>query len=199
MSAPRALRHGAGAGLLVLLLAYGHASWADADALWRLLADGGKVVLVRHAPVATGAQDGDPRHRDPTCRAERNLSAAGREAAAELGRRFRDRGVAVDRVLHSPYCRTTDTARLAFGAAEPAAELALLEVLPAAEAAQQTAALQALIASHAGPGTLVLVTHEPNIRAVSFELVRHLDAVVVEPGPGDAFEELGVIRFLPRE
>jgi hypothetical protein len=41
----------------------------------------------------------------------------------------------------------------------------------------------------------VLVTHEPNISAVSFEIVRHLDMVIFEPKGGADFEELGVIRF----
>lgn len=112
-----------------------------------------------------------------------------------LGRRFAEHGVSVARVLHSPYCRTTDTARLAFGDAEPADYLFLLEAVDSTQALRQTDELRAVLASFGGTGNLVLVTHEPNINAVSFELVKHLDVLVIEPKAGKDFEELGIIRF----
>ena len=52
-----------------------------------------------------------------------------------------------------------------------------------------------LVGSYTGEGNLILITHQPNIRAVSFELLKHLDFLVVEPTGGTDFEELGVIRF----
>jgi len=167
---------------------------ADSE-LWDALRAGGKVVLMRHAPVAAGPDAGDPLVRDPSCRSERNLSNEGRQRAMALGRRFAEHGVSVARVLHSPYCRTTDTARLAFGDAEPADYLFLLEAVDLTQALRQTDELRAVLASFGGTGNLVLVTHEPNINAVSFELVKHLDVLVIEPKAGKDFEELGIIRF----
>ena len=99
------------------------------EALWSALEEGGKVVLMRHAPVKVGADAGSPLVRDPSCRRERNLSLQGKRQAREIGRKFAQHRVPVSQVLHSPFCRTTETAQLAFGEADPAGYLSLLEVL----------------------------------------------------------------------
>jgi phosphohistidine phosphatase SixA len=102
-------------------------------------------------------------------------------------------------VLHSPFCRTTDTANTAFDKASPAEYLSLLEVLEPAQAAQQTTQLNQVIESYKAKGNLVLVTHEPNISAVSFELIKHLDILVIDPNGDGEYTELGVIRFSASE
>jgi phosphohistidine phosphatase SixA len=165
------------------------------NALWEALQAGGKVVLVRHAEIERGEGQPDPRVRDASCRTEAKLSAQGRQDAAELGRRFRAHGIAVSQVRHSPFCRTTETATIAFERATPAEFLALIEDMPAEEAAAQTHHLQQVIGAHDGPGALVLITHRPNIAAVSFELLDSLDALVLAPDGAGDYEELGVIRF----
>jgi phosphohistidine phosphatase SixA len=165
------------------------------EALWSALEEGGKVVLMRHAPVKVGTDAGSPLVRDPSCRRERNLSLQGKRQAREIGRKFAQQRVPVSQVLHSPFCRTTETAQLAFGEADPAGYLSLLEVLEPEEAERQTLELSTIIGSYSGSGNLVLVTHEPNISAVSFELLRHLDLLILEPTGGSEFEEMGVIRF----
>jgi len=103
--------------------------------------------------------------------------------------------VPVSQVFYSPFCRTAETAQLAFGEASPANYLSLLEILAPGQAERQTLELSRVIGSYSGSGNLVLVTHEPNISAVSFELVKHLDLLVLEPKGGSEFEELGIIRF----
>ena len=187
------------AGVLLLLLFVATHSVCANDELWEALKAGGKVVLMRHAPVEGGADRGNPLLRDPSCKGERNLSSQGKLDAAEVGRRFREHGVRVAQVLHSPFCRTTETAERAFGTATAAEYLSLLEILSAEEAAQQTERLNRTIGSYAGEGNLVLVTHEPNINSVSFETVRHLDFVVLDPAGGAEFVELGVVRFTGSE
>ena len=183
--------------LALLPIALVTATVADADegALWQALAEGGKVVLMRHAPVDRGSAAGSPLVRDPTCAGERNLSEQGQRFAALAGERFRTQRVPVERVMHSPYCRTTDTANLAFVDAQPAGFLSLIEVLGPEDASEQTEKLNDTIGTYEGAGNLVLVTHEPNINAVSFEMVKHLDMLVLEPSGDGDFEELGVIRF----
>lgn len=169
---------------------------ADAsEDLWTALEEGGKVVLMRHAPVEGGADAPSPLVRDPSCGEERNLSSQGKRNAQEIGGRFAEHQVPVSQVFYSPFCRTAETAQLAFGEASPANYLSLLEILAPAEAERQTLKLSQVIGSYDGSGNLVLVTHEPNIRAVSFELVKHLDLLIIEPKGGSEFEELGVIRF----
>jgi phosphohistidine phosphatase SixA len=149
--------------------------FADSDAaLWDSLQAGGKVVLLRHAPIERGHGRPDPRVRDPSCQTEAMLSTQGRQDAAELGRRFREHQVPVSSVGHSPYCRTTDTAMIAFDQALPAAFLSLIEGLPPEAAAKRTEQLEQVISAHTEDGTLILVTHGPNIAALSFELLVQL-------------------------
>ena len=164
------------------------------DAIWAKLAEGGKVVLMRHAPVVQGRDGGNSLLRDPSCKQERNLSDEGRQVAKAVGERFRARSIPVAEVRHSPYCRTTDTAKIAFGKGSEADFLSLLEVLPPDAASAQTAKLNEVIGSYKGEGNLVLVTHEPNINAVSFEMMNTADFLVLQPEGGSNFKELGVIR-----
>ena len=178
--------------LMVFLIQGAYAS----DDLWAVLKKGGKVVLMRHAQVEPGSESANSLIRDPSCKTERNLSSKGKRDARELGNRFTQHYISVSRVLHSPFCRTTETAQLAFGRAGPANYLSLLEILESSEAASQTEVLSKVIGSYTGDGNLVLVTHEPNISALSFELIKHLDFLVIQPKGNSEFEELGVIRFL---
>lgn len=180
------------ASVLMLLFARGACAGDD---LWAVLQEGGKVVLVRHAPVEQGAGAANPLIRDASCEGERKLSSQGQRDAQALGRRFAEHRIAIAKVFHSPFCRTAETARLAFGEASPADYLSLLEILAPGEAARQTEVLSRVLGSYSGEGNLVLVTHQPNISAVSFELVKHLDFLVIEPKAGSEFEELGVVRF----
>jgi hypothetical protein len=80
------------------------------DALRR----GGCVIYFRHA--ATNPEQADT--IDPRlgrCEAQRNLSPDGRRMAAEIGGAFKTLRIPVGKVVSSPYCRTVDTAMLAFG------------------------------------------------------------------------------------
>ena len=165
------------------------------DELWSTLAEGGKVLIMRHAPVMQGRENGNSLVRDPSCQKERNLSDEGKLKAVLLGKKFKALHIPVSEVRHSPYCRTTDTARLVFGEGVPEKSLSLLEVLETDESAQQTDQLNQIIGSYSGKGNLVLISHEPNISAVSFEQAKYLDFVVFQPIGGNEFEELGIARF----
>ena len=99
------------------------------EALWSALKAGGKVVLMRHAAVERGS--GRPLHLIPGCDGEMRLSMAGQRQAEEVGKAFRKRKIPVGNVLASPYCRTMETARVAFGSAKTSTVLHLLESLDA--------------------------------------------------------------------
>lgn len=165
------------------------------EALWAKLAEGGKVVLMRHGSLKTGHGNGNSLIRDPSCKQERNLSDEGKHEAKTVGERFRARNIQIEAVRHSPFCRTADTAKLAFGNGSEAGYLSLLEVLGPEAAAAQTAQLNQVVGSYAGKGNLVLVTHEPNINAVSFEMMKNSDFLVLQPKGGSEFEELGMMRW----
>ena len=102
--------------LLVGVLTAPTAVAADEE-VWALLKGGGHVILIRHAITTPGVGD-PPGMRVDDCSTQRNLTDEGRRDARRLGEAFRARGLVVDRVLSSPWCRCLETARLAFGAAE---------------------------------------------------------------------------------
>ena len=106
---------------LVLVLVVGltlmpAATVGASEHLWTHLKAGGQVVLIRHAITTPGVGD-PPGMRLDDCSSQRNLTDEGRRDARRLGEAFRARGLPVDRVLSSPWCRCLETARLAFGAA----------------------------------------------------------------------------------
>lgn len=171
---------------------------AKADqALWAALKDGGKVVLMRHAAVERGKVSG-LRHVPGDCSQELNLSQAGRTQAKKVGESFRQHGIVIGDVLASPFCRTMDTAKLAFGKAKASEALRLLEALPPGQADQVTAQAMKLVGEYKGKGNLVLVTHEPNIIALAFETVEFGGMLVLAPKGADQFDVLGKLPA-PRE
>jgi len=173
------------------LLATGPARAEEPSRL--LLADGGRTVLIRHA-LAPGT--GDPAGFDlADCATQRNLSEEGRAQARRIGARFSRWGVQVDAVLSSRWCRSLETARLAFGAdgVEPFAPLDSFFGDRPAEPAQ-TAATKARIAGFDGDGVQVMVTHQVNITALTGIVPAQGEAIVVEPD-GDEVAVVGRIRF----
>lgn len=87
------------------------------DTIAKRLAAGGVVIAFRHA-LAPGTFD-PPGFRLDDCSTQRNLNDEGRAQAQRIGAWFRQRGLAPAAVRTSPWCRCIDTARLAFGRAEP--------------------------------------------------------------------------------
>jgi phosphohistidine phosphatase SixA len=127
-----------------------------AEPVWDALRAPGAVVIVRHS-FAPGAFD-PPNARLDDCSTQRNLDETGRAQARRIGEAFRKNGIAVGTVLSSPRCRCMDTARLAFGSAQPMA--ALGGALRDQELRQrQLAEIRKRIAAHASGPPLVLVTH----------------------------------------
>jgi hypothetical protein len=84
----------------------------EGTALVDALRDGGYVIFFRHAATTRSGQPDDDL---TTCATQRNLNAEGRRQARAIGAAFRELDIPVGRVIASPYCRTKDTARLAFG------------------------------------------------------------------------------------
>ena len=173
-----ALRLLCAAGLALAALAPVAAA-ADADA-WRALAQPGAIVLFRHA-TAPGVGD-PPGFRLDDCATQRNLDEQGRAEARRLGARFRERGVAVGAVLTSQWCRTRETARLAFGDRvrdEPAFNSFFGQGGPGREA--QTERARRVLRDGKGPGVLVVVTHQVNISALTGQGASSAEGVVVQP------------------
>ena len=156
---------------------------APAADVWETLAAGGQVVLIRHAE-APGV--GDPANFTlGDCSTQRNLSDGGRAQAERLGATFRERGVTVEQVLTSGWCRCMDTGTLAFGMADVWPPLNSF-FRDASTNATQTAEVRARIAAWAGPGTLALVTHQVNITALTDIYPASGEIVALTPAPDRA-------------
>jgi phosphohistidine phosphatase SixA len=135
------------------------------DPGWVALKSPGAIVLFRHA-LAPGGGD-PPGFKASDCTTQRNLSEEGKDQAKRIGETLRDPGIKVQAVWHSEWCRTRDTAQLAF----PDLREPTLRPEPAfnsffsdrSKASAQTAAARKLLLAWRGPGALVVVTHQVNI------------------------------------
>ncbi|OIJ19021.1 histidine phosphatase family protein [Anaerobacillus alkalidiazotrophicus] len=78
------------------------------------LQEGGYILYARHAEATVGMDD--PNLSFENCATQRNLSAVGRRQAETYGRTLRNFEIPTAYpVLASPFCRTIETAELAFG------------------------------------------------------------------------------------
>jgi len=178
------------AGALCALIGLPGAAFAS-DELWALLKGGGQVILMRHAITTPGVGD-PPGMRLDDCSTQRNLTDEGRRHARQAGEALRARGVPVDRVVASPWCRCVETARLAFGTAETSPALGNLYG-NSKNSAPQVRAMQALIAERRGAGNLILVSHGSTISALTGEYLDTAEMLVVTPQDGGRLVSRGRI------
>ncbi|GHD10342.1 histidine phosphatase family protein [Tianweitania populi] len=162
---------------LVLVVAPASAT----EAGWALLREGGHVVLLRHG-YAAGTTD-SPKIDLDDCRTQRGLSDRGKQQARRIGSLFAARAEPVEQVYTSRFCRTRETADLAFGSS-------LVKDLPALDPASDPAAAEtarseifALVEGFTGSGNLVLVTHDDVIRSLTGAGAREGEAVIVKRNP----------------
>src|SRR5512134_1792259 len=102
--------------LLSLLVLVGTASAQPSAELVGRLREGGYVLYLRHASTDFGQND-SRMTRFEDCASQRNLTDRGRDEARALGEHLRRLKIPIGEVLASPFCRTMETARLAFGKA----------------------------------------------------------------------------------
>jgi phosphohistidine phosphatase SixA len=169
--------------LLALALAFGIAPALAADdgrEAWAALVQGGHVALIRHGNAPPGYGGDPPGFRIDDCTTQRNLDERGREQARALGEAFRSRGVRVDRVESSPWCRCLETARMmAVGPVDSTWAVAASDKSP-----ERLAALKQKVSSWRGPGTLVLVTHALTVQSLVDILPGQAETVVLRPKLG---------------
>ena len=135
----------------------------DVEAMLRA---GGCAVVLRHAQTEPGVGD-PPGFRLGQCSTQRNLSDAGREQAALIGRWFSSRSLKPSSLWSSPWCRCKDTAA-ALGPYQVLAALAST-FEGKSNALAQTAALHKRLATIKPLQFEVWVTHQVNITALSGE------------------------------
>ena len=178
--------------MLLTLLALGLAAPALADdSLLRDLRAGGHIIFLRHAE--TGPAWPDQRQAVlGDCDSQRDLNATGRADAQAIGQAITALGIPVDAVLASPYCRTMETAALAFGRVQPewALNLPTDTLSPMAHAVMGFDLLQLLARRPLGAGNLVLVGHSYHV-AVAFGPLPEPQGAAIIIGPGGARAMIG--------
>ena len=157
---------------VVCLLALG-ALQASAQDAWQSITPG-TVVLFRHALAPGGGDPAGFQLND--CRTQRNLSADGQAQAQRIGAAFQQRGIEVNAVWSSQWCRTRETADLAFPGKRVDQPLFNSFFGTPAQGAMQTQAALDLLASRKAQGVMVIVTHQVNIT--------ELTGVVPDSGEG---------------
>jgi Histidine phosphatase superfamily (branch 1) len=124
-------------------------AWAQADAaLVERLREGGYVLYMRHAATDMSRNDAGMKSYED-CANQRNLTDRGREDARAIAAHIQRLRIPIGKVLASPFCRTMETARLAFGRAEASSEARsnLKELLSSPVATGENLA----ISSHGNP------------------------------------------------
>ena len=158
---------------------------------------GGVVLVIRHAATDFSKPDQNPVDLKD-CRTQRNLSAEGRRDARLIGEGARRLQLRLGAVLSSAFCRTRETARLAFGRATVSP--ALLNTVTADHDAawrRQIRAARRLLATKPAAGRVtVLVTHGSVVSDATGQILEEGETLVFRPLGGERFRLIG--RILPR-
>ena len=102
--------------LLAILLFACPALAQPSPELLSRLREGGYVLYLRH--TSTDFSQNDSRMTSfEDCATQRNLTDRGRDEARAIGEHVKRLKIPIGEVLASPFCRTMETARLAFGKA----------------------------------------------------------------------------------
>lgn len=172
----------------VFLLVMGTAIQAQTSlkgaALIEALQEGGYVIYFRHAATDRGGVDSI----DMPPEQQRNLSKSGIADSKAIGDAFRKLAIPVGRVLASPFERTKDTARLAFGRVEARSELLGL-LSDDAGARKRAAFLRRMLNTPPAPGkNRILSAHYSNIQRVAGITLAESEAAVFRPMGSGGFE-----------
>lgn len=157
----------------------------DESKLLGAMREGGTILLIRHAATESGIGD-PPEFRLGDCGTQRNLSVAGRADARLLGERLRAAGIPVAEVRSSRWCRSMDTAVLAF---EPDMRVLGWDALNSffggqGDRSNQVAEMLSR-ATHVPRGSnWVWVTHQVNITGLTSEFAAPGEVVVARPREG---------------
>jgi len=178
---------------LFLLLFVAPSAWAQPDpALLSQLRQGGFVLYMRHALTDMSKNDAKMTNYDD-CANQRNLTDQGRAEARAVGAHIKRLGIPIGDVVASPFCRTMETARLAYGQATPTEKL---RALPgSAGDAKRFAPLKELLSTVTPGGrNLVAVGHAIPFHAVAGPPFLEEGEIAAVRPEGSGFTVVGRIR-----
>ncbi len=157
-----------------------------------LLRHGGYVLYFRHAATDLTKNDAGMTSFDD-CPTQRNLVDRGRADARAIGAAIRALGIPIGKVRASPFCRTVETAELAFGRAEKTSDVRGGPAQPDDDA--RYAMLRRLLSQPPARGANdVIVSHgNPFYALAGPPYLAEGEAAVVQPA-GDGFKVIARIR-----
>jgi len=169
----------------------------QASSLVSNLKKGGYVIYFQHAKTNPMERDSDPRNME-NCATQRNLSEGGREQAALIGEAFAAMEIPVSKVYASPYCRSMNTAKIAFGTITRITKSYDLKGIRYADRHESNRRVNVLINMLSSiPRKLnentILVSHAENIREAAGYEMNEGDALVVLPMEKEGFK---VVAFI---
>ena len=148
---------------LVVVAAYGQPP--SPSNLLPELRKGGYILYVRHPQTNPDQSDTDPLHLD-NIKAQRQLTAQGRQQAKTIGEAFRAQKIPVEKVISSKFYRAYEAAKL-LDVGEVTTTLDVTEgglVVSPNENERRAKALRQLLATPPPRGTnLIIVSHKPNL------------------------------------
>jgi phosphohistidine phosphatase SixA len=177
------------------LAAFVSLSWAQPDsALLKQLREGGYVLYLRHASTDFSQNDANMKGYED-CANQRNLTDKGRAEARAVGEHVKRLGIPIGVVLASPFCRTMETARLAFGSAQPMTEVRGGPARP--EDPKRYEGLRKLLSSSVPKGqNLVISSHGNPFHAVAGPpYLAEGEMAVIRPQGDSRFAVVGKIRL----
>lgn len=164
------------------------------------LRGGGFVVYLRHSTTDWSQNERElawvpemllDRSLLAACDRQRLLSDEGRSQARAVGERIRGQGFPVGQVLASPWCRTRETAELAFGGADVARDkLFDTGYLPAGSGERNgfRDALRGLLSDAPGAGSnTFIIGHMPQLSDAAGVQLGEGEAAIFEPGGDGKF------------
>lgn len=177
---------------------------AEVDRMWGLIRQGGLVLLMRHGKTDPTPPDNQSGITVGDCTTQRNLSVAGRDDSARLADAAKQRGMPIEAVLTSEFCRAQQTAtglvplakrgvvvwdRLNFVAGLSAATRAALSE-PAL-----ISEVGAYLSAYRGAANLVVVTHtnitNPLLTPLGVETLQEGEFALLRPLGAGRFDYLG--------
>lgn len=161
------------------------------------LRQGGYILYVRHGEATVGEDLPNIDFND--CSTQRNLSEAGRRQAAQFGEAMRRLQIPIQTpVIASPFCRTRETAELAFGKNKVQTDSFWVRIynlgssLPPAEQQVILDDLSSILEVLPSPRTNKVIIAHSFPRGVGLGEITNLGTVIVKPGGrGHGFEVVG--------
>ncbi|MBI6875642.1 histidine phosphatase family protein [Clostridium aciditolerans] len=159
-----------------------------------LLRKGGYILYARHGEATVGIDQ--PNLNFWNCFTQRNLSELGRRQAVYYGQILRNLRIPISYpIIASPFCRTIETAQLAFGSANVQIDPFLFEIYRLDEnlsSAEQKRILDSLdsrleIKPPQGSNKIIIAHSFP--KGISLGQIPNMGTVIVKPlGEGHGYE-----------